>query len=248
MLKAILVDDEEKSRKNVQLLLQKHCADAVQVLGESDNVNDAFTLITKLKPNLVFLDIEMGQQTGFDLIAKFPQPNFKCIFITAYDQYALKAIKFCALDYILKPIDYKELQQAVAKAKAVLEQPEKENMQNLISILKQPNHKSNKVVIPTAKGFNFIPVEHILYIEAEKGYTFIHCTNNQKVCSTTSLGEYEDLLSEYTFFRTHHSYLINKEFVTGYIKGEGGEVTLTTGSTVPVSKRRKTELMEWLYK
>jgi two-component system, LytTR family, response regulator len=246
MIRAIIVDDEAYARKNLQLLLHKYCENVVEVIAESDNVADAYTLINKLKPSVVFLDIEMGEQTGFDLLAKFPQPEFTCIFITAYDKYAVKAIKFCALDYILKPIDYKELQLAVAKAKNALKEPEIANMQNLITVLKKPNNKTNKLAIPTATGFKLMPVQNIMYLEAEKECTFIYCNNDQKLCSTIALGEYEEILSDYTFFRIHHSFIINKEFITSYVKGEGGEVILPTGKNLPVSRRKKMEFLDWL--
>lgn len=246
MIRTIIVDDEAFSRKNIVLLLQKYCSETVEIIGESDNVNDACALITTLQPSLVFLDIEIGYQTGFDVLAKFPQPTFRCIFITAFDQYALKAIKFCALDYILKPVDHHELQQAVAKATTALQQSDKTNMHNLIENLKKPNHKTNKITIPIINGFKLLAVENILYMEADKDYTFIHCTNNQKLCSTTGLGEYEDILADYSFFRTHHSYIINKDFVTDYIKGDGGEIVLHNGKMIPVSRRKKQSFLDWL--
>ncbi len=246
MINAVIVDDEEFSRKNLQLLLSKHCAETIKVLAECDNIDDAFSLINKLKPGVVFLDIEMGSHTGFDLIAKFPQPEFRFIFVTAYDKYALKAIKFCALDYILKPVNHNELIQAIAKFKTLTNITEKENIKNLINNLKTPNHKSNKITIPTTTGFTLVPVENIQYMKAENSCTMIYVNNNNKLCSTISLGDYEDLLSEYTFFRTHHSYMVNKEFITDYVKGEGGQVVLQAGDIVPISKRRKLEFLDWL--
>jgi two-component system LytT family response regulator len=168
------------------------------------------------------------------------------IFVTAHERYAMQAIKFNALDYVLKPIEIAELVKAVQKIK----NPEKISidveLKNLIHTLAHPHHKSNRIAVPVQNGYKMIAVEDIQYCEAKKEYTYIYCLNQAPLCSSINLGEYEDLLQHYFFCRVHHSFLVNKEHVKQYIKGEGGELLINKDVLIPVSRRKKEEVIEWL--
>jgi two-component system LytT family response regulator len=246
MLKAVIVDDDPGDREVLEFLLKKYCADDVELIGSADSVSKASLLILEKKPDLVFLDVELGDETGFDLLTRFTDFNFSVIFVTAYDRYAMQAIKFNALDYVLKPVEITELVHAVKKLKEKGQPSLEAELKNLIHTLSHPHQKSNRIAIPLLTGYRMITVNDIMYCEASKEYTYIHTVNESPICSSINLGEYEDLLQEYSFCRVHHSYLVNKEHVKQYIKGEGGELVIDNGARVPVSRRKKQEVNEWL--
>jgi two-component system LytT family response regulator len=246
MLRAVLIDDDPRDQEILEQLLKKYCQDDVAIAGSAETVDKAYQLILEVKPELVFLDVELGNQTGFDLLTRFTDYPFKVIFVTAYDRYAMQAIKFNALDYVLKPVEISELVHAVQKIKNTEHVSIDAELKNLIHTLAHPHKKSNRVAIPVLNGFKMVAVEDIQYCEARKEYTYIHCVNQQPVCSSVNLGEYEDLLQEYSFCRVHHSFLVNKEHVKQYIKGEGGELMINKDVMIPVSRRKKQEVMEWL--
>lgn len=246
MLKAILIDDDYRDREILELLLKKYCASEVLIAGTADTVNMGYQLILEIKPDLVFLDVELGMETGFALLSKFSDFSFKVIFVTAYDRYALQAIKFNALDYLLKPVEITELVQAVQKiAKANTVSIDAE-LKNLLHTLHHPQQKSNRIAIPVLHGYKMIAVEDIQYCEARKEYTYIYNTKEPAICSSVNLGEYEELLQDYAFFRVHHSYLVNKDHVKQYIKTDGGELMVGNNILIPVSRRKKQEVVEWL--
>ncbi|MBN8698560.1 MAG: response regulator transcription factor [Chitinophagales bacterium] len=246
MLKTVIVDDDFRDRDILKQLLERYCPDEVEVAGSASNVAEAFLLIAEKKPGLVFLDIELGSESGFDLLKKFTQYPFRVIFATAHDQYAIQAIKFNALDYLLKPIEIAELVNAVQKVKESGHLSLDAELKNLVENLAHPHHKSNRVAIPVSNGYKMISVESILFCEAKKEYTYIHCRDQPTICSSVNLGEYEMLLANYSFCRVHHSFLVNKEHVKQYNKGEGGELLLENNMTIPVSRRKKQEVLEWL--
>jgi len=246
MLKALLIDDEARARENLRILLQKYCSGDVEVIGESENVETGYQDILMLKPDLVFLDIEMGKGTGFDLLSSFDHYPFKVIFVTAYDQYAIKAIKFSALDYLLKPVTIKDLVGAVNKAKAAINDNEDARFQALFEVIKKPLQKTNRLVIPVQDGYKLVPVDQIMFCQAQKEYTYINQVNGDVICSSLNLGEYEDLLNDYDFFRVHHSYIINRQYIQRYVRGDGGEVIIHNNHHIPVSRRKKDEFLIWL--
>lgn len=246
MIHAVIVDDEPMARKNLALILAQYFNADIKVVGEAGSVAEAYALIETVNPDLVFLDIEMGDETGFDLINKFESKEFDIVFVTAFDQYAIKGIKFCALDYLLKPVNIQELQQTLVKVKQNANRSRSENIKSLKHVLKNPGNVNNKIAIPTLTGYSMIPVSAILYLSAEKGYTYIIYQPNKKICSSTNIGNYEDLLHDYGFFRVHHSYIVNKEHIERYVKGEGGEIIMENGEVIPVSRRKKTEFIDWL--
>jgi two-component system LytT family response regulator len=248
MLKTILIDDEEKARENLLILLNKHCSEDIEVIGEYDNIDMAYQAIHDLKPQLIFLDIEMGRASGFDLLSQFNQYPFKVVFVTAFDHYAIKAIKFSALDYLLKPVAASDLRTAVDKAKKSVELDSGVHFQTLFEFIKNPKKKSNRIAIPTQTGYQLISVDQIMYCQAQKEYTFIKLHKGETVVSSFNLGEYEDLLQDYDFFRVHHSYIVNRQYIENYIRGEGGEIVMHGSLRIPVSRRKKDEFLEWLKK
>jgi two-component system LytT family response regulator len=246
MLKTVLIDDEVRARENLRILLHKYCAADIEIVGEIESVDNAYSSIISMKPQLIFLDIELGNSTGFDLLNRFNNYPFKVIFVTAYDHYAIKAIKFSALDYLLKPIASTDLINAVTKAKGAIGTNSDDHFQSLFEIIKRPRHKSNRIAIPVQNGYRLIPVDQILFCEAQKEYTLIQHVSGESICSSLNLGEYDSLLQDYDFFRVHHSYIINREYIQHYIRGEGGEVILHNDQHIPVSRRKKEEFLNWL--
>lgn len=246
MIRAIIADDEPDARINLEMILQQHCAAEVKVVGQAGSVKDAFGKIQQLQPDLVFLDIEMGTQTGFDLINMFDRADFQVIFVTAFDHYAIRAIKICALDYLLKPLSIREVKEAVQKAVLVEKQGYQGNWKNLLNVINKTGDKANQLAIPVQGGLKMIPVADIIFMKAEKEYTYIHCVNAPPVCSSVNLGYYEELLADYPFFRVHHSYIVNRLHIREYLNRDGGEALMSSGSCIPVSRRKKTAFLSWL--
>lgn len=246
MLKAILIDDDYRDLEILELLLKKYCATEVFIAGTADAVATGYQLILEIKPDLIFLDVELGMETGFELLSKFSDFSFKVIFVTAYDRYALQAIKFNALDYLLKPVEITELVRAVQKIVKVNAVSIDAELKNLLHTLHHPHQKNNRIAIPVLDGYKMIAVGDILFCEAKKEYTYIYNTNEPVICSSINLGEYEELLQEYAFFRVHHSYLVNKDHVKHYVKTDGGELVVGNNILIPVSRRKKQEVVEWL--
>ncbi len=250
MIKTIIVDDVLNSQKVLQQILTEHCPQ-VQICGFAGSVLEAQRLILEQQPDLVLLDVEMPPNNGFELLEQFPNPNFEVIFTTAHDQYALRAIKFCALDYLLKPIDIQELKSAIDKTYAKFQENKatnnsKQNYNQLIENLKSPNHQENKIALPTLDGLVFVKVNTILRCEADGSYTSIHLTNKKTIVATRKIKEFEQLLAEHNFFRVHRSHLINLNHIEKYYKGTGGYVVLSDGTAVDVARRKKEEFLERL--
>lgn len=219
MIRAIIVDDERKASETLKRLLADHCSN-VEILATANSAETAFEAINKYEPQLVFLDVEMPGGNGFDLLERFDKINFDVIFTTAYGHYAVKAIKFSALYYLLKPIDLEELKTAVEQ----VEQKELNRalMDDRVSALLSNLQGSTlqKVGIPDTEGVTFIDVNDICRCQADRNYTHIMLSNGTKIVSTRTLKEYESLFSNHHFFRVHHSHLINMKYVKRYVKGE----------------------------
>src|SRR5690349_8587336 len=244
MLKSIIVDDELKSRESLKKMLAAFCQD-VEVLETCQNVAEVVKAIEELKPDIVFLDIQMQGETGFDLLSTLEDIDFEVIFTTAYSEYALKAIKFSAIDYLLKPIDIEDLQKAVAKVEKKQRLNITDRLKHLLQNLKGGNNTENyKLALPTAEGLTFIKTNDILYCKASGNYTEIFMEGGKKHLVSRPLKEYDDMLSEHTFFRIHHSFLINLNGVKSYIRGEGGQVVMSDNATLDVSRRKKEAFME----
>lgn len=241
MKTAIIIDDELKGRIALSQKLHDYCDD-VRLVGEAESGEDGIKLIAKLKPDIVFLDIEMPRMDGFDMLHRLPQKNFDLIFTTAYDQYAIKAIKYAAFDYLLKPIDIEELKMAVSKSNATNRNTEKK-----LEVLDQNlfgKSSLTKIAIPALEGLLFFSISDIIHLEANRNYTTIYFSNTPKLVTSKTLKEFEDMLPTEIFFRTHHSHLINLNFIKRYMRGDGGQIEMYDGTYVDVSRRKKQDFLK----
>lgn len=238
MITCILVDDELKSRESLKILIEDFC-DNIEVKALCQNVAEAMEAVRLYKPDVVFLDIQLQRETGFDLLTKLDNINFEVIFTTAYSEYAIKAFKFSAIDYLLKPIDIEDLKRAISKVEKRVGDSLGQRIQQLMSNLKSSSAENYKLALPTTDGLIFVKVSDILYCEASSNYTEITLTDNKKYIVSRTLKEYEDLLTEYDFFRIHNSFLINLNAVKKYVRGEGGYVIMMNDKSLDVSKRKK---------
>lgn len=238
-MRAILIDDEISNLENLRNLLQKHCPQ-VTILSTAQNVSDAVEAIEKYSPNVVFLDIQMGEQIGFDVLKLLPKRNFEVIFVTAYDHYGIQAVKFAALDYLLKPIDIEELINAVNKAEQKLAtQIQNLQLDFLLQELRKPEKDHSKIALQMQSEIRYVPLSEIIRCEADNTYTYFFLTNSEKILVSKSLKEYADLLRPSGFLRTHQSHLVNPKYVKSWLKEDGGILLLTSGEKIPVSKPNK---------
>lgn len=238
MLKAIIVDDESKSRESLQILLHDF-VEGVVVKSLCQDISEAVQAIERDKPDIVFLDIQLQRETGFDLLTKVKDINFEVIFTTAYSEYAIKAFRFSAIDYLLKPIDIEELKKAVSKVEKRVNGNITSRLTELVQNLRVGTTENYKLALPTLEGLIFIRTNDILYCEASSNYTQIYTGDGKKYLVSKTLKEYEDLLTDHNFFRIHNSYLINLNAIKKYVKGEGGYVILSNDVSLDVSKRKK---------
>ena len=242
MIKAIIIDDEPGIRRMLSFMLKQHCPD-VHIAGEADSVASAYTSITELKPDLVFLDIKLNDGTGFDLLKKFGKVDFSIIFITAFEEYAVKAFRFSAVDYLLKPVDADELKAAVEKLKHLLGAEQDLRVNTLIRNMKAQGKEEKKIVLRTAEKFHFINISDIILCAGEGNYTTFFLVNSEQVMVSKTIREFDEMLSEYGFFRPHKSFLVNLAFIAGLEKGEGGFIIMKNSIRVPVSYRRKEDFL-----
>ena len=239
MIRTVVIEDEEYSRNKLLKLLHEHCRQ-IKVMAEADSVKTGLTAIIEQKPQLVFHDIELQSETSFEILEKLPEINFELVFTTAFDHYALKAIKFCAIDYLLKPIDLNELRVAVAKAEKRLKREYlNKNLEVLVNNLKSGSQNHHRIALSTLEGLLFVNVRDIIYCESSGPYTHFIFKQADKIITSKHLKEYEDLLSGYDFFRIHKSYLVNLQEIKKYIRGDGGQLIMSDGATLNVSKQRK---------
>jgi two-component system LytT family response regulator len=240
-MKAIIIDDEEKGRKILQSLLGSYCKD-VTVAATAGDADEAYTLILKHKPDVIFLDIEMPNGNGFSLLERFDEIPFHVIFTTAYDSYAIKAIKYHALDYLLKPIDIDELKLAVEKIKTLRQtrQPENRYFEFLAS---RKLEFTGRIGLPIKEGVVFMPVSDIVWIESDGNYCTFHTMDSKKYVVSKNIGEYEELLPCHEFFRAHKSHLINVKKVKKYIRTDGYYVEMEDGAMVEIARRKKDEFL-----
>jgi two-component system LytT family response regulator len=245
MINAIIIDDEEHCVARLRSLLAKHCADSVMIKGVFDSVETGLKAVENLQPDLVFLDVMLHDKTGFDILKQLPAVDFEVIFTTAFEHYAVPAFRFSALDYLLKPIDPDDLQQAVEKLKkktAADNLPER--LSTLFHNLKGFHSGSHRIAVPTVSGINFIQVGDIIRCQSEINYTILFLKDKQKITVARTLKEFEELLGGHDFFRIHNSHLINLGCVKSYNRGKGGYVTMTDNSLVEVATRRKEEFLK----
>lgn len=244
-MKAILVDDELYCTEVLSALLAKHCPE-VDIIAELNDPHRAVDFIRDNPPDLLFLDIEMPRLNGFDLLERVRPVNFQVIFTTAYNQYALRAIKISALDYLLKPIDAEELVNAMQKARQ--QQSPQWSQFELMEENRKAEAPLKTIALSTMEGLHFVEVEQIIYCRSEGSYTQIHFLQGDPMLLSKPIRELEDLLSGSGFLRVHHSYMINLSYVKKYIRGEGGEVVLKNGHQIPISRNRKAAFLERITK
>ncbi|HEY4207670.1 MAG TPA: LytTR family DNA-binding domain-containing protein [Puia sp.] len=241
MIKAMIVDDEPYCCEALSILLERYCPQ-VTVTGSYHSGADALAAILRDRPQLLFLDIEMPRMNGFELVEKIKELPMQLIFTTSYDQYAIKAIRFSALDYLLKPIDREELQRAVQKVGLLF--PLQIDM--LFQKLNNPAHHFHKIAIPTMEGLQMVTVDSILYCTSDSNYTMLMLKDQQKLIASRTLKEIEELLEDYSFLRVHHSSLVNLNEITKYVKGEGGYLVMSDNASINVSRSRKDNLLKKL--
>jgi two-component system LytT family response regulator len=245
MITATIVDDEPLCCESLATLLERYCS-AIKVLDILYSASAALKSIQEHAPDILFLDIEMPHMNGFELLEKIPEINFELIFTTSYDQYAIKAIQFSALDYLLKPIEREELQKAVQKAVQRRHHPPPQQIEILLQKLSHPTIALNKIAIPTMEGLHMIFVESVVACAADGNYTTFFLKNKKEITASRTLKEIEEMLEDYSFARVHHSYIVNLNEVEKYIKGEGGYLLMSDGSSIDVSRSRKEMLLKKL--
>jgi two-component system LytT family response regulator len=243
MIRTVVIEDEEHSRKMLMGMLHEHCRQ-LNVVADADSVKTGLTAIAEQRPELVFLDIELQSETSFEILERLPEINFELVFTTAFDHYALKAIKFCAIDYLLKPIDLNELRIAVAKAEKRLNRAYlNKNLEVLLHNIKSGSQNNHRIALSTLEGLLFVNVSDIIYCESSGPYTHFILKQANKIVTSKHLKEYENLLSGYEFFRIHKSYLVNLQEIKKYIRGEGGQLIMSNGDSLSVSKQRKEDFL-----
>jgi two-component system LytT family response regulator len=243
MIKSLIIDDEPVVRRALIRLLQQHCPD-VLVAGEAGSVATGHEAILRLRPDLVFLDIRMDDGTGFDLLEKFDKIDFHLIFVTAYEEYAVKAFRFSAVDYLLKPLDSGELVAAVDRVRNFLDAAQDLRVRTLLGNMKESGRQDRKIVLRTQEMFHFVKVSEIICCESDGNYTTFTLASGSRLLISRPLKEFEEILTEYGYFRPHKSFLINLAFVTGYEKGEGGFIILQDDIHIPIASRKRDEFLK----
>lgn len=248
MIKSLIIDDELDSSAALRLAVDKYCPD-IEIMASVSTAKEGLKAITKFRPSLVFLDIQMPYMSGFDLLAEIGEINFAVIFVTAYNHYAIKAIKFSALDYLLKPVDPDDLVGAVRKAEKW--QNDKDHTHRYQSFLTNIQHQTkgmDNLAIPTSDGLLFLETANIIFCRADGNYTMLYLRDGKSILVSKSLIDFEHILTDSGFFRIHHSAIINMKHIQKYVKGDGGYVILSEDHSVDVSRRKKEAFLRHLNK
>lgn len=248
MIRCVIVDDESKAREILFDMLKLYCTN-VEVIGQAHNVSSAYEIIKSTKPDLVLLDIKMPDGSGFDLLNKFNNIDFKVVFITAHEEYAIKAFRFSAIDYILKPVDPSDLISAVEKTTSANGlngmneqfQTFKDNYYN------GESSQDKRIVLKTTENIYIIYLKDVIRCQSEKNYTYFYFTNRERIIVSKTLKDFEEILGDFGFMRIHRSHLINLKFIDRYEKSEGGFLIMNDGSKVEVSHRKKEALLNYIY-
>lgn len=242
MLRALIVDDESNGRKIMHILLSKHCPD-IKILGSCDSVASAKKMIQEQRPNLLFLDIKLGHESSFEILEEYPCPtdNVHIIFTTAYSEFALKAIKNDAIDYLLKPIDYKELKVAVNKVRQKLTQNYNVNNTETKKPLNSP-----KIKLVNRQGFQLVDLNEILYCKGEINYTHFYFKSKKSILTSKTLKSYQEYIEQWGFLRVHKSYIVNLNEIVQFSNGKMASITLTNKESIPVGKEYKANLLKRL--
>lgn len=247
LISTIIVEDEDRNMKFLERLLTEFCPE-IELVGKAENIDMAYSIIIDKKPNLVFLDIELKSATAFQLLQKFNTLDFSIIFTTAFEQYALQAIKSSAIDYLLKPIDPQELIISVAKVNEKLKKSnnDQSSLEVLMHNLKNDHINQQQIAIATNTGLFIVKFSDIIYLESDGPYTTFYLKNSQKVMSSKNLKTFEPILPESMFYRSHNSYIININEMVKYIKSDGGQIVMSNQAVLNVSKYKKDELLQKL--
>lgn len=243
MIKAVIIDDEQHCIDRLVKLLAVNYSNTVTVTATADTVKEGVKAIKEHQPDLIFLDVQIHDRTGFDLLRECGKINFKIIFTTAYDRFAIQAIKFSAIGYLLKPIDEDDLASAIDK----LKETSVEQTNSMAAVIESNFHqpvKKKKLTIPTGNELLFVNIDEIIRCHSDVNYTTIYKNDKQKIVVAKTLKEFEELLSDYDFFRIHNSDLINLAYIKSYNKGKGGSVILSDGTELEVSTRRKDDFLK----
>ncbi len=241
LLKAIIIDDESSSRETLKVMLSKYCP-TVQLVESISSIKEAVPLIQEHKPRIVFLDIEMPQENGFKLFDYVPNPDFEVIFTTAFDKYALKAIKFAALDFLLKPIDLEELQAAIKK---VDQRPKSTNNRQQIRVLQENlNQQFHKIALPTLEGFIFIKLNEIIRLESEGNYTTFYLKDTKPQIVSKPIKEFEQLLEDFNFQRVHRSHILNLNYIRQFHRGKHPKIITVDKAEITLSPIRKDAFLQ----
>lgn len=245
-IRSIIVDDEESSRENLKLLLERHCS-KVEVLTEAANNDEAQKAISLFKPDLAFLDIRLGKESIFELLERLPEIPFQIIFITAYDEYAVKAFQLNAVDYLLKPIDVKMLKQSIKRIESLSQlKISNPKMSNLVANLNRDKNEK-RISLPQGEQIDFVPLSQIIRCQAEGNYTRFYLLDNKTKLVSKTLKNFELALEDNGFCRTHNSHIINLEKVKSFSRSDGGMLILTDDSRIPISRNRKDMVMSCLF-
>lgn len=245
MIKAIIIDDEQHCIDRLTYLIKEYHSNTIQILSACSLADKALEIIKSQKPDLIFLDVELGQQNGFEILKQFSEINFAVIFITGHEQYAVQAFRFSAFDYLMKPVDRAQLSSALGKlADHFSLQEHNQKMEALLYNLSNQKKSNKRLCIPTAEGFTFAGTEDIVRCEAMANYTIIHFRDKKKITVARTLKDFEQLLEDCNFFRVHNSHLVNLQYIKNYKRGKGGTILLTDGTRIEVSTRRKEEFLK----
>jgi len=244
MIRTVIIEDEKKSREALNVLLTRYCKN-VEVVAEADGVSSGIKAIRELVPDAVFLDIQMPDGSGFRLLEEVGEIKFEIIFVTAFDQYAIKAIKYSALDYLLKPIIPGELVKAVEKVEKKKRASQiNKNIKVLLENIKSTGAKPHKIVLSTSEKIHIVEVDNIIRCESDNYYTRFLFKDGGMVLVSKTLKENEELLKDHNFIRPHKSHLVNIKYIKSFIKHDGGYIVMTDGSKVPVSRRKREKVVE----
>ena len=244
MKKALLVDDELKAQKNLSALISEYASE-IEIIGTASSVSEAKLKIEEYNPDIVFLDIEMDGESGFDLLELFPDANFDIVFVTAHNEYAIKAFKYAAADYLLKPIDIDELENCVKNlSKPLKSVNRKEQQRLLLDTIKKHNDSFSKIVLPTLESLVFVEAKDIVRCESTDNYTNVFLSTGKKILVSKNIKHFEEVLEPFGFYRIHRSHLVNLNFISEYFRGEGGYVVMKDESSIPVSRRKKVSFLD----
>lgn len=239
-MEAVIIDDEVNNIANLKSLLKDYCPN-LKIIGTASDYKKAKTLLTSLQIDLVFLDIKMPDKSGFDLLSELPAYSFQVIFVTAFDQFAIKAIKYSALDYLLKPINIEELVAAVRKAEqSIADNANKQQINHLVHLLREKESEHRIIALPSVNEIRYVPICEIVKCQSENNYTIFFLTDGTKIVVSKGIYEYEELLPNKIFLRCHQSFIVNKNLIKSFIKSDAiYHLKMKDGSMVPVSRSKK---------